>query len=139
MSDLDLSPEALHTSLGLYRHRIGVPADSELLFISGQVGVNRDGVAGEDLAQQADWAFANIARNLAAEGFSMRHVVKLTTYIVDNQRGVTGVREARLKYFGDDQPASTALYVSGLVSEEWLIEVEAVAARPSQQEYRDAT
>lgn len=130
MSKQDLSQQALHPSLGLYRHRVLVPAGSELLFISGQLGVNQAGVAGRDLAEQADWAFANIARNLSAEGLTMDNVVKLTTYIVESQRGAPGVREGRLKYFGDSQPASTALYVSGLVSEDWLIEIEAIAARP---------
>ena len=37
------SPELVHPPLGAYSHSASVPADAELFFISGQLGVKLDG------------------------------------------------------------------------------------------------
>lgn len=121
------NPAGVHAPLGLYSHTVKVPAGTELLFISGQVGVRPDGTTPATLTEQADQVFANIVALLRAHGLEAEHIVKLTTFIVAGNDGQL-VRQARMKHFGEHRPASTAVYVAQLVDKQWLVEVEAVAA-----------
>lgn len=123
-----VDPEEVHPPLGLYTHTVEVPGGTTLLFISGQVGVRKDGTTADTIDAQADQVFGNIVSLLGAHGLSASSVIKLTTFIVQGSDG-QAVREARLKHLGDHRPASTAVYVSQLVDPRWLVEVEAVAAK----------
>lgn len=123
------NPASVHAPLGLYSHTVTVPAGTELIFLSGQVGVRPDGSAPATMAEQADQVFANIVALLKAHGVEAASIVKLTTFMVAGHSG-DAVRAARLKHLGSHRPASTAVFVSQLVDPAWLVEVEAVAARP---------
>ena len=120
------NPAAVHAPLGLYSHTVIVPAETRLLYISGQVGVRPDGSVGETIAEQADQVFANIIAHLRAHGVDATSIVKLTTFMVAGQDG-EAVRDARRKHLGSHRPASTAVYVSQLVDPRWFVEVEAIA------------
>jgi 2-iminobutanoate/2-iminopropanoate deaminase len=122
------NPSSIHAPLGLYSHTVVVPGGTELLFISGQVGVRPDGSTPPTIAEQADQVFANIVALLRFHGLVPSDIVKLTTFMVAGQDG-DAVRAARLKYLGSHRPTSTAVFVSGLVDPAWLVEVEAVAAK----------
>ncbi len=50
----------------------------------------------------------------------------MPTYFSQDSREV---RKARIKHLGAHPPASTAVYVARLVSPEWLVVVDAIAAR----------
>lgn len=121
---------SVHSPLGLYSHTVTVPAGTELIYISGQLGVRRDGSTPSSIADQADQAFANLVELLRAQGLAPTSIVKLSTFMVAGQDG-DAVRAARLKHLGEHRPASTAVYVSQLVDPKWLVEVDAVAARYS--------
>lgn len=121
-------PEGVHAPLGAYSHTAKVPAGTELVFLSGQVGARPDGSTPETLAEQADQVFANIAALLAGHGLTARDIVKLTTFVVAGH-DMRVVREARLRHLGAHRPTSTAVFVAGLVEPRWFVEVEAVAAR----------
>lgn len=54
-----LNPPDVHPPLGLYSHTVAVPAGTDLIFISGQVGVRPDGTTPSSIAEQADQVFAN--------------------------------------------------------------------------------
>ena len=123
------NPTSVHAPLGLYSHTVSVSADTELLFISGQLGVWPDGSTPATIAEQADQVFANIVALLNAHGLDASSIVKLTTFMVAGNDG-DAVRAARLKYLGSHRPASTAVFVSQLVDPAWFVEVEAVAAKP---------
>jgi 2-iminobutanoate/2-iminopropanoate deaminase len=123
------NPAAVHAPLGLYSHTVSVPTGTELIFLSGQVGVRPDGFAPTTMAEQADQVFANIVALLKAHGLEATSIVKLTTFMVAGHDG-GAVRTARLKHLGSHRPASTAVYVSQLVDPAWFVEVDAVAARP---------
>ena len=123
------NPTSVHAPLGLYSHTVSVSADTELLFISGQLGVRPDGSTPATIAEQADQVFANIAALLNAHGLDASSIVKLTTFMVAGNDG-DAVRAARLKHLGSHRPASTAVFVSQLVDPAWFVEVEAVAAKP---------
>ena len=128
------NPTSVHAPLGLYSHTVSVSADTELLFISGQLGVRPDGSTPTTIAEQADQVFANIVALLNAHGLEASSIVKLTTFMVAGHDG-DAVRAARLKHLGSHRPASTAVFVSQLVDPAWFVEVDAVAAKPpSKQE-----
>lgn len=121
-------PAGLHPPLGAYTHAIAVPAGARTLYVSGQVGVRPDGSIGRGVIDQAEQAFRNLGVVLSANGFGFGDLVKLTTYIVQGQSGadVFGVRRS---YLGTHRPTATAVYVTDLFAPEWLVEIEAVAAR----------
>jgi enamine deaminase RidA (YjgF/YER057c/UK114 family) len=122
------NPDSVHAPAGAYTHTAKVGPGSELLYLSGQVGVRRDGSSAVSLADQADQAFANIVNLLAAHGYAPADIVKLTLFIVAGQ-DIGTVRRAREKHLGGHRPASTAVFVSQLADPAWFVEVEAVAAR----------
>lgn len=124
-----LNPPDVHTPVGAYSHTAVVPSGTNLLFVSGQVGVRPDGSIPASLAEQAEQVFQNLRGCLAAHGAGMESVVKLTTYLVSGQ-DIQAMREIRLKHFGAHRPASTAVFIPQLVNPALLLEVEAVAVMP---------
>ncbi len=125
------NPPNVHAPLGLYSHTVSVPEGTELLFISGQLGVRPDGATPATMAEQADQVFFNIVSLLRAHELEPTDIIKLTTFMVAGQDG-DAVRAARLKYLGSHRPASTAVFVSELVDPAWFVEVEAIAAKRKQ-------
>lgn len=123
------NPSGVHAPLGLYSHTAVVPAGTDLVFISGQLGVRPDGSTPATIAEQADQVFANIIALLNSHGLQATDIIKLTTFMVMGQDG-DSVRVARLKHLGSHRPCSTAVFVSQLVDPSWFVEVEAIAARP---------
>ena len=122
------NPSCVHAPLGLYSHTVTVPEGTELLFISGQLGVRPDGTAPPTIGEQADQVFANIVALLRSHGLEAEDIIKLTTFMVAGQDG-DAVRAARLKHLGSHRPASTAVFVAALVDPAWFVEVEAIAAK----------
>ena len=122
------NPSDVHAPLGLYSHTVSVPEGTELLFISGQLGVRPDGSTPSSIEEQADQVFSNIVALLRAHDLAPIDLIKLTTFMVAGQDG-NAVRAARLKHLGSHRPASTAVFVSQLVDPAWLVEVEAIASK----------
>ena len=120
------NPDRVAPPMGAYSHSVEVPAGSGLIFLSGQVPVREDGQTGTTLAEQADDVYANIVAVLAAKGVTPDSVIKLVTYLVEDDKDGAAPR-ARAKHFGGHRPASTVVYVRGLAKPAWKIEVEAIA------------
>ena len=122
------NPDGVSPPQAAYSHAAVVPAGTELVIVAGQVGVDADGNMGDGIEQQAEFAYTNIATILAAEGLTPANIVRLQMFLTDRAyREAAG--QARAKVFGDAKPPSTLLVVAGLASPEFLIEVEAMAAR----------
>ncbi|MEM6301076.1 MAG: RidA family protein [Pseudomonadota bacterium] len=122
-----VNPEDIIAPQGLYSHIVRVPAASELLFISGQLGIKADGSTPTTIEGQADQVFENLVALVKSQNLAVGNIVKLTTFIVDGYSG-QAVRNARIKHLGAHRPASTAVYVSRLVDPAWFVEVDAVVA-----------
>jgi enamine deaminase RidA (YjgF/YER057c/UK114 family) len=124
-----INPQALGKPPG-YTHVVEVTAPARIVYIAGQLGVDRDGKVVGDFRQQAVQTFENLKTALAAVGADFRHVVKLNNYLVDRAHLPT-FREVRDSYLAEkDRPASTTIAISGLAREGALIEIEAVAMVP---------
>lgn len=105
---------------------------SRLVFISGQVALDKDGnvVGAGDLGKQAEQVFENLTACLASVGATFANVTKMTTFIVgynaSRDRPVLGA--VRQKYLpAENAPASTLVGVQALASPDILIEIEATA------------
>ena len=124
-----LNPSTIAPPLGAYSHGIAVEKGLRWIFVSGQLGIAPDGTLASGAEAQADIAWGNIGRVLEAGGMTTADLVKTTTYVVD--RGlIPAVRAARQRHMpGPDFPASTFVIVAGLARPEFLVEIEAVAAR----------
>ena len=94
------------------------------VYVSGQVGT-----PGDPLAEQADQAYANLKRRLAAAGALPMDLLKVTVYVPNYTEDVLAVLgPAREKHgFTTNAPASTLLGIQSLYSTEAGIEVEGVA------------
>jgi enamine deaminase RidA (YjgF/YER057c/UK114 family) len=114
-----------------YTHIVTVNK-GKTIFVSGQVSLNKQGeiVGIGDLRAQTTQVFENLKIALAAAGATFSDVVKMNTYVVNYKPAdVTVIREVRSKYVSSEKPpASTLVGVQALVREEFLIEVEVVAA-----------
>ena len=113
---------------GGYSQALEIPSGARLLFTAGQVGMSPDGNTAESFAAQADQTWANILALLAEGGMGADDIVKITGYIVGHENFPT-YAAARKKALGGVRPASTAIIVPALALPEWLVEIEAVAAK----------
>jgi reactive intermediate/imine deaminase len=100
----------------------------ELLFISGQAAIDRNGqiVGIGDFDAQAEQVFANLERVLHAGSSSLANVIKVTIFLRD-MSNFAKIVELRGRYFRPPYPADTIVEVASLYSPEALIEIEAIA------------
>jgi enamine deaminase RidA (YjgF/YER057c/UK114 family) len=100
-----------------------------LIFVSGQVSVDADGsLVGEgDVYAQAAQCLSNVEAALSAAGGTRADITKITAFLI-NSEDYAGYAKARLEFFtGDPGPASSTVFIKGLVSPSYLIEIEAFA------------
>ncbi|MFQ6023283.1 MAG: RidA family protein [Acidiferrobacterales bacterium] len=119
--------------VGAYSQAIQAKA-SELVFVAGQIAIDVNGnlVGKDDVAAQTRQIFENIGNILQSLGASFSNVLEFTTYVVGRD-AIQPFMQARSEIFptifpGKDYPANTLLVVDGLVREEFLIEIKAIAA-----------
>lgn len=104
----------------------------KLIFISGQVGMDKDGKISGDFAEQARQVFANLEAALSASGAKPSNLVKLNYYVVGlNHEKLLAIREARDRIVDKEHPpASTLAGVQALFRDDVQLEVEAEAVLP---------
>jgi enamine deaminase RidA (YjgF/YER057c/UK114 family) len=127
-----INPPELGTPPGY--SQIVVVSAGRIIFISGQTAIDADGsvIGKNDFAAQAEQVFSNLGVALEAAGCTAANLVKLTVFLTD--MGNLGLyREARNRFFSSvtppAAPAVTLVEVSKLYGADFLIEIEAVAAR----------
>jgi enamine deaminase RidA (YjgF/YER057c/UK114 family) len=121
------NPATVHAA-PTYSHGIEVPPNARWLYISGQVGAGRDGKPLDGVEAQTRQALENIKAILASAGMSLADVVKMTSYLIDEE-DIDSFRKARLAQLGEHRPASTLVVARRLAQPAWLVEIEAVAAK----------
>jgi enamine deaminase RidA (YjgF/YER057c/UK114 family) len=128
----NINPDELAPARG-YSH---ATVAGDAVWIGGQVGSDATGKIVEpgDIVAQYARAIRNVAIALRAAGFTPEDTVKLTYYVTDmkayrDSRG--GLGAAYREFFRGDYPASTLVEVRSLVDPDALIEIDAVAVRPS--------
>lgn len=122
------NPDGMAAPLAHYSHVAEVPAGAHWLVVSGQVGVRPDGSIAEDITEQSEWTWRNLLTCLQAAGMGVPDIVKVGHFLV-HPADFPAYAEVRGRFLGDHKPASTLLYVQGLVKPELRVEVEVTAAR----------
>ena len=104
----------------------------KLVFISGQVGMDKEGKISGDFAEQARQVFANLQAALSAAEAKPSNLVKLNYYVVGlNHEKLLAIREARDRIVDKEHPpASTLAGVQALFRDDVQLEVEAEAVLP---------
>lgn len=109
-----------------YSQGMEATAASRTLYVSGQVGVEADGSVSPEIGQQARAAIGNLNGVLAAAGMDGRNLAKLTIYLTD-EADMQGFMEAAAGSLPTPPPATTLLFVKGLASPAFRVEIEAIA------------
>ena len=121
------NPREVHQPLGAYSHQVEITGNERVLVLSGQVGMREDGTVPEDPIEQMEIAFENIFRNLRAANMDVKDIIKLTYYLV-GEIDTTKRRELVVSKLQGHKPCSTLLFVAGLASPFYKVEIEALAS-----------
>jgi enamine deaminase RidA (YjgF/YER057c/UK114 family) len=122
------NPDTIHAPLGRYVHQTEVSGEARTLYLAGQIGMRPDGSVPDDAVEQLGVALENVLRNLEAAGFEPTDLVKLTTYVV-GEMDAAGRRAQLDRLLGAHLTTSTLIYVAGLASGTYKVEVDAWATR----------
>jgi len=119
--------DALGKPLGQYSHVTRVSA-REFLFIAGMLA------PGDSFDQQCSGVFRQIEEALKSAGAGWGNVVRFTTYLVHSQ-DIPKFMQWRLREFprlfpDARYPPNTLLVIDRPVQEQFLVEVQTVAALP---------
>ena len=127
MADIKVgNVEALGKPLGQYSHMTRVRNAQETLYIAGMLA------PGEDFEAQCSGVFRQIESALKSAGAGWGNVAQFTTYLVHSQ-DIPKFMAWRLREFPKmfpegKYPPNTLLIIDRLVGEQYLVEVQTVAA-----------
>jgi len=124
------NPKSVAAPIGTYSHGIEAPPNARWLHVAGQIGVRPDGSVPATLEEQTEVVWQNILAVLADAGMGIGDVVKITSFLTRFENFLK-FAQVRAKYLGSHRPASTLLVISSLARPEFLVEVEAIAAKAS--------
>jgi enamine deaminase RidA (YjgF/YER057c/UK114 family) len=122
------NPRSIGAPIGTYSHGIEVPPGARWLYVAGQIGVRPDGSVPATIEEQTEVVWQNILAVLADAGMGIGDVVKITSFLTRHEN-FPRFAEVRAKFLGSHRPASTLLVISSLARPEFLVEVEAIAAK----------
>ncbi|HEX9445153.1 MAG TPA: RidA family protein [Candidatus Binatia bacterium] len=137
-----IAPKGIAQPVGSYTHAIKV-APKQLVFVAGQVPIDRDGnVVGIDRTQklknhvtidleaQVRQTFLNVKAALEASGASLKNIVRLDSYVVSsvmNEWRTVG-RQVKTEMLENAHPPGATVFVVGLMIPEAMLEISAIAA-----------
>ncbi|MCJ0764820.1 RidA family protein [Variovorax terrae] len=123
-----INPASMGGEPASYSNGMLAEGAQKTVYTAGQIGIDANGVASADVATQCRQAWANIEAILAESGMGITNIVKTTIFLVNPADYATFV-EVRKGVLKGHKPASTLVYVSGLVKPEWKVEIEAIAVK----------
>ncbi|HET9810500.1 MAG TPA: RidA family protein [Sphingomicrobium sp.] len=120
---------------------VGVPAGSDIVFVSGTVPDSLEGSPASfgDTETQTRSILSKIEAELARHGMGLGDVVMMRVFLVapkgQDRMDFAGMMKAYSERFGTaeqpNKPARSTMQVAGLVHPDWLVEIEVTAARPA--------
>lgn len=127
MNQMILNPrDGIYPATGDYVHGISLAGISRLIYISGTMGLEASGRPAPTLEGQLALIWENIRRILVEGGMGTNNIVRVTSYLVDASFAEAN-GAARAAALGNRRVPTTAIVV-GMLSPDWLVEVEVIAA-----------
>ena len=118
--------DALGKPVGPYSHVARVKAGADTLYIAGMLA------AGDSFEAQCAAVYAQVEKALQSAGAGWGNVVQFTTFLVHSQDIAKFYRWREREYprmFADGKyPPNTLLVIDRLVQEQFLIEIQTIAA-----------
>ena len=85
----------------------------------------------DDPGQQTEMTMENLLRVLKAAGGQITDIVRVTRFMVDQEKNQDAINRVMGRYFGDHRPTSTSVEIVRLATEPRLVlEIEAIAVVP---------
>jgi enamine deaminase RidA (YjgF/YER057c/UK114 family) len=125
-----MSERRHHSSNTEFEARIGYDRAlrvGDVVHVSGTLGIGPDGRPPEGAYAQAVASLVRIQAALEALDATLADVVRTRMYVVDVERHQHDVGRAHGEFFADVRPVSTMVGIAGLVSPEFLVEIEVEA------------
>jgi len=123
-------PKEKQAAYERYGYSAAIRSD-DLLFVSGQVGVDNEGLAVPDPTAQFLCAFDNLRQVLEVAGCGFDNVVDVTTFHIDMHAHFEAFSRAKLKVFSEPPfPNWTAIGVTTLADPDLLLEIKVIARVP---------
>jgi 2-iminobutanoate/2-iminopropanoate deaminase len=113
--------------LAAYSHGVEIASGARLVFCSGQLAIGADGAVPEGCEAQTELCFSQIGAILRGAGMTLRDVVRINAFVTDREH-MKPYMCVRDRLFGAPFPASTLMIVSGFTREEFVVEIEVIAA-----------
>lgn len=124
-----INPASVPSPPSRYSQAVEVAPGARWPHVSGQLGVNSDGVVLDGFEPQMRQAMANLMAVLREANMGVGDIVKLTVLAIANDPAtVASYRNVRDELLGEHAPAALFAAVSGFTQPEFLVEIEAVAA-----------
>jgi enamine deaminase RidA (YjgF/YER057c/UK114 family) len=114
--------------IGKYSDAIEVAPNARWLFTAGTPGLALDGSLPQDITGQSELAWTHIIKMLEQANMGVQDLVKVTHYLT-RAADIADYVKVRARFLGDARPASMLLIVPELVRPQFLLEIEAVAAK----------
>lgn len=114
--------------IGTYSDAVEAPANARWLVTAGTPGLGLDGTVPAGIAAQAELAWSHIIAMLEHAGMSVHDIVKVNQYLV-RAADIPAYAQVRARRLGGARPASLLLIVPELVRPDFLLEIEAYAAK----------
>lgn len=111
---------------GIYAHGVETSAGARILHVSGQIGESPDGHLPADFRGQCKQALLNVEAVLRSAKMGLSDIVKMSFFLT-RREDMSALVEVRKAMLDGVRPAITTVFVAGLVSPDWFVEVEVVA------------
>ena len=111
-----------------YSQGVVVEGGKKILFIAGQLAVNRDGeFVGGSFREQCKMTYDGIEAVLKEAGATRRDVTRITAYLTDMKGDLEEFDRQNREFFSEGYPASTVVEVRALAFPGQVVEIDAVA------------
>lgn len=118
--------EGVYPATPDYVHAMEVRDPARFLYVSGTMGLGEDGAPGVDLPDQLNLIWANIRAILASADMTVENIVRVTSYLRDPAFAGQN-QDARVAAL-NGRVVPTTTIVAQTLEDDWLVEVEVIAA-----------
>lgn len=124
-------PKTMYPAHGQYFNAVELEPGDCLVFSSGIIGAALDGAVPSDHERQIDLAWANVAHWLEGCGLSVENLVRMKMHLTDD-RYLPISKAARIRHLGEHMNCAVTGVIVGLFDPDLVIEIDVVAARPTE-------